>query len=345
MMDPFDSVFFHSNFGLGKKKYDNKELLLNVLLHRESIIMQYLIFKINDFDEYLIIGFDFMKEKIIPVEKESINVILREIKAFTSSEYNTINFKMESIPEAIEYFSNTNMKRTDFYKYKNITFMSSSQRNVITCESEVLNNQLSHKLANSILFLDKTSLLYGIINVKVIRDDIHKVKKFHLTEDVIIKFLINEEIIDLSGMIYEAKFSGPNTYKLTISSFMYNLIYSKSGHHSSQGLNIHSLMNDILRPAGIEKEQINIEGHEKNYSPYLVVIPIENLSIIENSFGFGDIVFYSKQEILKKYKAINKFYNQELHGEFETFAQTIVNSDNTYDAYQLGLKKVQSAID
>src|SRR5699024_8584791 len=106
-----------------------------------------------------------------------------------------------------------------------------------------------------------------------------------------------------------------------------------------------SLMNDILRPAGIEKEQINIEGHEKNYSPYLVVIPIENLSIIENSFGFGDIVFYSKQEILKKYKAINKFYNQELHGEFETFAQTIVNSDNTYDAYQLGLKKVQSAID
>src|SRR5690625_1792347 len=345
MMNPFDPDFFHSDFGLGKKKYNNKELLLNVLLHRESIIKQYLIFKINNYDEYLIIGFDFLKEEIIPVEKESINVLLREIKAFTSSEYNTINFKIESISEAIQYFASINIKRMDFYKYKNITFMSSGQRNVITCESEVFNNKLPHKVADSVLFLDKSGLLYGQINVKANRDDIHKIKKFHLTEDVIIKFLIDEENINLSGMIYEAKFSGPNTYKLTISSFMHNLNYNMSGYHSSHGLNIHSFMNDILRPAGIEKEQINIEGYEKNYSPYLVVIPIKNLSIIDFSFGFGDINFYSKQEILKKYKEINKYYSEELHGEFETFAQTIVNSDNTYDAYQLGLKKIQSVID
>lgn len=345
MMDPFDSVFFRSDFGLGNKKFDNKELVLNILLHRESIIMQYLIFKIDDLEEYLIIGFDFIQEEIIPVEKESINVILKEIIGFTSSKYNTINFTIENIPEAIEYFSSINMNKMDFYTYKNITFMSSNQRNVMSCESEVYNNQISHKSANSVLLLDKSSLLYGKINIKVNQSNVHNIQKIHLTEDVIMKFSINGQTIDTAGIIYEAKSSGSNTYMLTISSFMHELVYSKLGHYSSQGLNIHSHMNTILRTTGMEKEQINIEGYEKSYSPYLVIIPLENLSIIEGSFGLGDINFHSKQEILKKYKGINKFYSEELHGEFETYAQTIVESDNTYNAYQIGLKKIRSAID
>lgn len=264
-MNPFESNLFRTNFGLTNKKYNNKELILNVLLHRESIIMQYLIFKINDFEEYLIIGFDFIQEEIIPVEKESISVILKEIIEFASSQYNTINFTIENIPEAIEYFSSINMNKTSFYTYENITFMSSNQRNVISCESEVYNNQISHKLASSVLLLDKIGLLYGKVKIKVNQSNIHNVQNFHLTEDVIIKFSINEQIIDTVGMIYEAKSSESNTYMLTISSFMHKLVYSKSGHHSSRGLNIHSYMNDILRPAGIEKEQINIEGYEKNY--------------------------------------------------------------------------------
>src|SRR5699024_11562078 len=38
-------------------------------------------------------------------------------------------------------------------------------------------------------------------------------------------------------------------------------------------------------------------------------------------------------------------YNQDLYGRFDTFAQTIVESDNAFDAYQKGLQKIQSAID
>lgn len=323
----------------------NKELILNLLFHRESIILQYLIFKINDSEEYLIIGFDFIKEQIIPVEKENISVILHEVINFMSSEYNTINFTIDSVPETIEYFSKANIKKFDFYTYKNITIITSRQRNVISCKSEIYNNQIAYKPVNSVLFLNRNGLLYGKVNLEVNRGNIQKVNKLHLTDDLIIRFFLNKESIDTAGRIYEAKSSSSNAYMLTVSSFMHELVHSKGGYHSSQGLNIHSHVNTILRTAGIEKEQINIEGYEENKSPYLVIIPLEILSIVNGSFGFGDINFYNKEETLKRYKGINEFYNQDLHGKFDTFVQTIVESDNTYDAYQIGLQKIQSAID
>lgn len=344
-MNPFESIFFHSTFGLGNKKFESKELVLNLLFHRESIILQYLFFKINDSEEYLIIGFDFVKEQIIPVEKENISVILNEINDFMSSDYNTINLTIDSVPETIEYFSRANIKKFEFYTYKNITIMASRQRNVISCKSEVYNNQIAYKPVNSVLFLNRNGLLYGKVILEVNQRNIQKVNKFHLTEDLIIRFFLNKESIDTAGRIYEAKSSNPNTYMLTVSSFMHELVHSKGGYHSSQGLNIHSYVNAILRTAGMEKEQINIEGYKENKSPYLVIIPLENLSIVDGSFGFGDISFYNKEETLKRYKGINEFYDQDRHGKFDTFAQTIVESDNTYDAYQIGLQKIQSAID
>lgn len=344
-MNPFESIFFHSTFGLGDKKFNNKELILNILFHRDSIMLQYLLFKLNDFEEYLIIGFDFEKEQIIPVEKENINVILHEVIDFMSSEYNTINFSIDIDHEFIEYFSKANIKKLGFYKYKNITVFASRQRNVITCRCEVYNNQIAYKPVNSVLFLNRNGLLFGKVKLETNQRKIHEISKLHLTDDLIIRYFLNKGSIDTSGRIYEAESITPNTYMLTVSSFMHELVHTNVGYHSSQGLNIQSHVNAILRTAGIEKEQINIEGFEETKAPYLVIIPIENLSITIESFGLGDINFYNKEATLNRYKSINEFYNQDLHGQFDTFAQTIVESDNTYDAYQIGLLKIQSAID
>lgn len=345
MLNPFESVLFHSTFGLGNKKFSDKELILSLLFHRETIIQQYLLFKINNSEEYLILGFDFNKEEIIPVQKENISIILREICDFMSSEYNTIELSIDSVSETIEYFLKATIKKFDFYTYKNITILGSRQRNVISCSCEVYNNQIEYKPVNSVLILNKNGLLYGKIKLETTQRKVQDINKLHLTDDLIIRYFLDEESIDTSGRIYEAESLNSNTYTLTISSFMHELVYTEVGHYSSRGLNIQSHVNSILRTAGIEKEQINIEGFGESKSPYLVIIPIENLFIVDGSFGFGDINFYNKEVTLNKYKNMNEYYNQDLHGQFNTFAQTIVESDNTYDAYQIGLEKIQSTID
>lgn len=342
-MNPFESIFFKSKFGLGNKRFDDKELILNLLFHRDSVLLQYLLFKINNCEEYLIIGFDFKQGQIFPVERENISVILHEVIEFMSSEYNTINLSIESVQEVIEYFSKAIIKKPDFYMYKNITILASNQRNVISCSCEIYNNRTAYRPVNSVLILNKNGLLYG----KVVLETYQKedINKLHLTDDLIIKYFLNKESIDTAGRIYEAESLGFNTYRLTLSSFMHELVHMKGGYHSSRGLNIHSHVNAILRTVGIEKEQINIEGYEENKAPYLVIIPIEDLSIAIERFGLGDINFFNKVETLNRYKGLNECYNEELHGQFDTFAQTIVESDNTYDAYQIGLLKIQSAID
>jgi len=344
-MNPFESIFFHSTFSLGDKRFNDKELVLNLLFHNDSIILQYLLFKLNDSEEVLIIGFDFEREQIIPVEKDKINVILQEFFEFMSSEYNTVNFSMDIEMEAIEHFSKAKIKNADFYSYKNITVLASNQRNVITCNCEVYNNQNTYKPVNSTILINRNGFLYGKVKLETNQRKIHEIKKLHLTDDLIIRYFLNKESIGIVGRIYEAKPLNFNTYMLTLSSFMHELVHTNIGYYSSQGLNIQSHVNAILRTTGIEKKQINIEGFEETHSPYLVIIPIENLYLTIESFGLGDINFYNEEEIFNRYKSINEFYNQDLYGRFDTFAQTIVESDNAFDAYQKGLQKIQSAID
>ncbi|QHJ69214.1 hypothetical protein [Planococcus halotolerans] len=345
MINPFESLLFNSSYDIDDRKFKNKELILTLILHRRTIIVQYLIFKLNDSNNYLILGFDFEKETVIPVEKESINVILNKLSDLISSEYNTIDLSIDNIPEANDYYRKLNIKKTDFYSYKNITFLSSKGRSVISCECEAFNNQIMHKPTNSILFFNRSGLLYGKIEVEINQKNIEDIKKIHLVDDMIIRYLITEERIETAGRIYEAATTGFNTYELTISSFMHELVYIKGGYYSSQGLNLQSHVNAILRTAGIKKEQINIESVKEIKAPYLVIIPIVDLSITSGSFGLGDVSFYSKEQVLFKYKNMSELYKHDLHEKFQTFAQTIVESDNTYDAYQLGLLKVQSALD
>lgn len=93
------------------------------------------------------------------------------------------------------------------------------------------------------------------------------------------------------------------------------------------------------------KEQINIEGFEVKFVPYLVLLPIEDLLLKNTEFGLGDVTFLTKDEAFNRYKGFEEKYNQNLLGQFDIFAQTIVEFDNAYDAYLLGRQKVQDAID
>lgn len=45
MLNPIESVLFHSTFSLGNKKFRDKELILSLLFHRETIIQQYFPFR------------------------------------------------------------------------------------------------------------------------------------------------------------------------------------------------------------------------------------------------------------------------------------------------------------
>lgn len=114
---------------------------------------------------------------------------------------------------------------------------------------------------------------------------------------------------------------------------------------SFQGSDPHSPLQAILRSSGILKEDIKIEGFGVKSGPYLVLLPIENLLLNTLEFGLGDVTFLTKNQALDMYKGFEEKYNHNALDKFDTFAQTIVESDNAYDAFLLGRQKIQDAID
>lgn len=345
MISPFSSELFNSEFVFNDKRFRNKELILSILFQQRGVINHCLVFSMKDANKYLIIGFDFLNKKITSLEKNTIIRALDEMLIFTNSKYNSLNFSIPFLDDAIDHFSKINIQAEDYYVYKNLVVLGSSSRKVISCNCEMENGG-KHTPVKSVLFFNVSGLLYGKAHLEVNQSNIQSIRKIRLGNGTSINYAFkNDQSYGVNVEIYEGLSLSSNVYELTMSSFAHELQHIKTGIYTSEGLNIHSHINALLRTAGFKKDQINIEGFEASFSPYLVVIPIENLIIEHGNIGMGDINFYNKDHLFSKYSSLNEFYHQESIEHFQAFGQTIVEADNIFDAYQDALKKIQSAIE
>ncbi|WP_249849624.1 hypothetical protein [Bacillus subtilis] len=254
-----------------------------------------------------------------------------------------MNIVIESIDEIVEHFENGKIKK-EIDTYKSLSILTSTQRNIISGSCEVYSNGKLIRPHKTLLISSRRGLVYGKFEFESNQNVIQGLKNIHLSEDWVIRYWINDNSIESAGTIYEVK-KGIDGITIFLSSFIHELSKKKMDFFSFQGSDPNSPLQAILRSSGMLKEQINIEGFGVKFVPYLVLLPIENLMLNNFEFGLGGVTFLTKDQAFDMYKGFEEKYNHNLLGQFDTFAQTIVESDNVYDAYLLGRQKVQDAID
>ncbi|PJH92003.1 HEPN domain-containing protein [Bacillus sp. SN1] len=343
MMNPLDSSLFLNSYSIPYNGFENNNLVLSMLYSKDTIILHYLVLKQKNKEKFMICGFDFISGSIIPVEIRNIGSVLRNLRDFLNSEYNTMNIVIESIDEIVEHFENKKIKKK-IDTYKSLSILTSTQRNIISGSCEVYSNGKLIRPHKTLLISSRSGLLFGKFEFESNQDKVQGLKNIHLSEDWVIRYWIKDNSIESAGTIYEVK-KGTDGITIFLSSFIHELSKKKLHFLSFQGSDPHSPVQAILRSSGMLKEQINIEGFGVKFVPYLVLLPIENLMLNNPEFGFGDVTFLTKNQAFDMYKGFGEKYNHNLLGQFDTFAQTIVESDNAYDAYLLGRQKVQDAID
>ncbi|PFF07164.1 hypothetical protein CN315_14740 [Bacillus cereus] len=343
MINPLESSLFLKSYSIPYNKFGKNDLVLSMLYSKETIILNYLVFKRKNKEKYIICGFDFINGSIIPVEIRNIGNVLRSLRDFLYSEYNTINIVIESIDEIIEHFEKGKIKK-GFETYKSLSILTSTQRNIISGSCEAYSNGEIIRPNKSLLITSRSGLIFGKFEFESNPNIVQGLKKIHLSDKWAIRYQINGNSIESAGVIYELK-KGTNGIIIILSAFIHELSKMKLDFLSFQGSDPHSPVHAILRPSGMLKEQINIEGFGEKYVPYLVLLPIEDLLLSNPEFGLGDVTIITKDEAFNRYKGFEEKYNHNLLGQFDTFAQTIVESSNAYDAYLLGKQKVQDAID
>ncbi|MFA1793874.1 hypothetical protein ACTHGW_15235 [Bacillus velezensis] len=342
MMNPLDSSLFLNSYSVPYNGFENNNLVLSMLYSKDTVILHYLVLQKNK-EKFMICGFDFISGSIIPVEITSIGSVLRNLRDFLNSEYNTMNIVIESIDEIVEHFENGKIKK-EIDTYKSLSILTSTQRNIISGSCEVYSNGKLIRPHKTLLISSRRGLVYGKFEFESNQNVIQGLKNIHLSEDWVIRYWINDNSIESAGTIYEVK-KGIDGITIFLSSFIHELSKKKMDFFSFQGSDPNSPLQAILRSSGMLKEQINIEGFGVKFVPYLVLLPIENLMLNNFEFGLGDVTFLTKNQAFDMFKGFEEKYNHNLLGQFDTFAQTIVESDNVYDAYLLGRQKVQDAID
>ncbi|QXJ48069.1 hypothetical protein KIV12_18290 [Bacillus altitudinis] len=103
MINPLDKTLFLNKYSFPYNGFENNELILSMLFSKGSILLNYLVLKQKNKEKYMICGFDFIRDSIIPVEIRNLGSVLKNLSIFLSSEYNTLKIVIEPVDEIIEY--------------------------------------------------------------------------------------------------------------------------------------------------------------------------------------------------------------------------------------------------
>ena len=223
----------------------------------------------------MVCGFDFINETIIPVEIRNISSILNDLNDFLCSEYNIENIMIDSLSELLKHFKEVKIKK-GVHTYKKISILTTTQRNIILGDCEIFSKENLISPNTTLLIANRSSLIFGEIKFLNNPETVQRLKKIHLSEDVIVRYQVNDFSIDSVATIYNLK-KNIEGLSLFLSSFIYELSKKKLDVMSFSSSDPHSPIHAILRSSGLLKEQINIEVFKSKYVPFLVLIPIDNL--------------------------------------------------------------------
>lgn len=343
MINPFEVSIFQNDYSVSKNNFEHSNLILTMFYSRDTIMVQYLVLKKKNKDEYLICSFDFIRECIIPVEIRSIKCVLSDLRDFINSDFNIANIQIDKIDDIIDNFELKKIKK-EIVTYENITILATSRRNIIRGYSKIYSDTNIVYPSEVLLISNKNGLNFGRLNFNNIPKDLNNLKCIHLFSDIILSFSIDTTNFQLAATVYNLN-KNTSEISLYLSSFVYELNEKITRGFSFQGSDPQSAFHAIIRTSGIKKEQLNIQGFDKQFLPYLVVIPLKYIVLDSSKYGINNVNILSKDELVKTYKGIYDNNIENFLDGFEFFAQTLTEAGNAYDAYQIGKKHIQDVID
>jgi len=356
MTSLFNLASIKTKASIDFRKFQSAEILFQIIytnkLNNVKTILIVRDFKKNKNSttnpEFLIIGY--FQEELIPVNKEESIKTLELLLNYSEYELLKVGLNLDSINQAANFLKEIEIKE-DLAYYK----LSSNIFALIRKKGEIKNlwnvelcSKYGIKLEfESFYFIGTKSGNDRIIfNILINTLNHEKINKIHLLED----FYIN---ID-KGKGFRKEYTAvcikiekdEKLIKFYFSSFVNFLQKSIMGFVAAS-VKPQNLMYLILRSAGLNDENINIEGFNKTVeATYSVSILIKNL-VIRNPFGLGLVRFYPPKN---EYEIFNNFSEQlkkELEGLEEKYCWAVVHvkSNNLFDAYRLGRKIILRSID
>lgn len=131
--------------------------------------------------------------------------------------------------------------------------------------------------------------------------------------------------------------------------FCYSQVYMKSKNTQLSRIYLHNLnvfesMGFLIKKSGFTNWKMDLpEDYPVQFLWYTVTIPILNLTI-EDDFGIGNVRFTNNTNLIttrfKNYIPSNSTENSP-----KTFATIYVNSENFFDAFNLGKLQIQQSLD
>lgn len=126
---------------------------------------------------------------------------------------------------------------------------------------------------------------------------------------------------------------------------MYNMKNSPLNYMTIKNINPQNIFYYISRGAGVNAENIKIQGFENRQTQvYTIIIPISYLKV-EESIGIGKVSFYSPLKDLEETRRIESIIdvNSEIW-DSASRAKVHVQADNPYDAYTEGKEQIELAL-
>lgn len=332
------------------KQFNQSKLYYSIILVDEGELFQSLLLKKEEKDQYLLVGFDPILKEIKSIDKKMAIKALNLLYRRACSEYNVEKFSYKDIEKAITELEQSHFKippKKDIIHYKinkQFSVLLSNSYSPVEVSITTFHKQGYSLVPNSLSYTSHNQILdYGELNFK----DLSKLeisKYINLLDDTILDIQINGKSHKYAGENYELSKNSEGTMLIFSSSF-FSMSNLKLGKIKADNISLHNVISPILRPAGLNKGQINIEGHTESFLPHILLFPVKNL-LIDGKFGIGNVNFYSFNENFPELEEAKRISKEDF-GSFaaETYATVPLMATDFHEAYTTGISIVNIALD
>lgn len=357
MTSSFNLASITTKVSVQFRKFQSAEIIFHIIYTNEINSIK-TIFVLRDFKkikdntlnpEFLIIGY--FKEDLVPVNREESIKTLELLLSYSSSELLNIGLDTDRIIQSIDFLQK--IKITENLAYYEL---SSNIFALIRQEGEIKNpwnieisskHEIKLKFESFYFIGSRVSNDHIILTVLINNLNDQEINKIHLLEDFYIS--INKgEGFEKEYLAVCTKLEKNNkNIKFYFSSYVNNLKKSIMGFMEAAKINPLKLMHLILRSAGFEEENINIEKLKKDKnSNYAVTVLIKNLKINEQ-FGIGLVIFYPSESEHKIFQDFSSKLKKEIENIDKKYcwARVHVKSNNLFDAFKLGKRAILQSVD
>ncbi len=285
----------------------------------------------NELDEFLLIGINSKTDKFQPLSYELIPHIIKSLQGKSLDHRILEYFDTIKIPNDLSTTQPTLYELSQKLK----ALIDSKERDIFNCSITIDFSNYNPMAPKDFIFVAfdgiNTSIYFSL------GDDLQTHNNFGILTPIII-----EMGSKFFGEWYAQSMKYISNQLLFNCTTKANAVLKRKeiGKLRMKGLNVYDISDFLISSAGLFNSIKFPENYEKNINWFTVIIPITGLTIHED-FGIGNVEFLRKDNSdIKELFTHNPDFN-----EFDVFATVHINDSKIFNAYIVGKRQIEQAID